>query len=29
MDTKTFNRMKHFYKMDIKEMPENIENIYK
>ena len=25
MDTKTFNKMKHFYKMNIKEMPENIE----
>lgn len=24
-DVKTFNRMKHFYKMDIKMMPENIE----
>ena len=24
-DTKTFNKMKHFYKMNIKEMPENIE----
>ena len=25
-DVKTFNKMKHFYKMDIKEMPESIEN---
>ena len=25
MDVKTFNKMKHFYKMDIKEMPESIE----
>lgn len=24
-DVKTFNKMKHFYKMDIKEMPESIE----
>jgi superfamily II DNA/RNA helicase len=24
-DIKTFNKMKHFYKMDIKEMPESIE----
>jgi superfamily II DNA/RNA helicase len=24
-DVKTFNRMKHFYKMDIKEMPDSIE----
>jgi superfamily II DNA/RNA helicase len=24
-DLKTFNRMKHFYKMDIKQMPDNIE----
>jgi translation initiation factor 4A len=24
-DIKTFNKMKHFYKMDIKEMPETIE----
>ncbi len=25
IDTKTFNKMKHFYKMDIKEMPESID----
>lgn len=25
MDVKTFNKMKHFYKMDIKEMPDSIE----
>ena len=25
-DVKTFNKMKHFYKIDIKEMPESIEN---
>lgn len=25
-DVKTFNKMKHFYKMDIKEMPESINN---
>jgi len=24
-DVKTFNKMKHFYKMDIKEMPDSIE----
>jgi superfamily II DNA/RNA helicase len=24
-DVKTFNKMKHFYKMDIREMPESIE----
>lgn len=24
-DVKTFNKMKHFYKMDIKELPESIE----
>ena len=24
-DAKTFNRMKHFYKMDIKELPDNID----
>jgi superfamily II DNA/RNA helicase len=24
-DVKTFNKMKHFYKMDIKEMPESID----
>jgi superfamily II DNA/RNA helicase len=24
IDTKTFNKMKHFYKMDIKEMPDSI-----
>jgi len=24
IDTKTFNKMKHFYKMDIKEMPESV-----
>ena len=25
MDVKTFNKMKHFYKMNIKELPDNIE----
>jgi superfamily II DNA/RNA helicase len=25
MDVKTFNKMKHFYKMDIREMPDSIE----
>ncbi len=25
IDAKTFNKMKHFYKMDIKEMPESVE----
>jgi translation initiation factor 4A len=25
-DVKTFNKMKHFYNMDIKELPESIEN---
>jgi hypothetical protein len=26
VDVKTFNKMKHFYKIDISEMPENIND---